>query len=320
MKMTRRDMIAGLTGLGLGSAWAASAGLRIEGGRAFGSAWRVSLDAGADIGNLGATLRRIFFEVDAEMSPFRKTSDISAFNESRSTEWQAMPPALCQVAGLALHVARLTDGAFDPTVGPIVSRFGFGPIQGKHGPYDGIHVRKTGLRKTTEDLTLDLCGIAKGHALDRVIAEVSRQGIPNALVEVGGEVRSLGQHPDGRPWNVAISDPQSTAFRVHRIVNLRGKALATSGHSINGVVGPISASHIVDPRQAEPAATELLSVSVLADTGTQTEALATACCAAGPVEGVAIARRLNVSALFVTRGSNAPVETMTARFPQHVLI
>ena len=320
MPMTRRTMILGMLGSSVNAASAMASGVQIDGGFAFGSSWRITTEDSAELARIRPMIEAIIAEVDSQMSPYRAESYLSAFNLARAQVWHPMPSALCHVATQALHIANLTDGAFDPTVGPTVSRYGFGPIKGRSGHFSGIDVTTMALRKTVPHLTLDLCGIAKGYALDRIAGALSRAGVANALVEIGGEVKALGRHPSGRPWNVAIADPTAIGFRTLRIITPGRYALATSGHAANGLRGPLRTSHIIDPHHGKPASTVLLSVSVLAATATQADAFATAFCAAGPEAGVALARRLKVTALFVMEGTRKPYEVTTGHFASHILV
>lgn len=319
MLLNRRAMILGLAGSGMGLAQSAAASEQVFGGLAFGSTWRAVTDRDADMGRIRSTIETVISEVDRTMSPYRQTSDLSHFNAAQTTDWQTMPTQLCEVASAAKNISAQTDGAFDMTVGPIVSRYGFGPITGGSGSYQNINIRKTALQKTQPDLTLDLCGIAKGYALDRITSALRNLGVTNALIEIGGEVRTLGHHPNGRAWQIAIADPTLRGFRAYRIVDPGHLALATSGHSANGIHGRISTSHIIDPRSERPAQASLASVSVLAPTAMTADARATALCAAGLVSGVALAHRLNIAALFIATSPGPAREVMTAGFSDHVL-
>lgn len=319
MLLTRRGMIFGALGATFGATHA-RANVQVQGGLSFGSSWRISVGETADFSVLRPMVEAVIAEVDRQMSPYKASSDLSAFNAARGVNWQPMPRAFCHVAGQALRIAQLTDGAFDPTVGPIVSRFGFGPIKGGAGHFTSINARASSLRKTAPEVTLDLCGIAKGFALDQIAKTVQRAGVRDALIEVGGEVKALGSHPDGRRWGVAIADPTSVDFKAYRIVSLDGHALATSGHAANGMTGRIATSHVINPKQSQPASGALLSVSVLAETALEADALATAFCAAGPTGGMALARRLAVAALFIVDTPDGVMDVMTGRFAQHVLI
>lgn len=320
MDLTRRAAILGLASASLSATVASANELRHDSGSAFGSSWRVSVDRSVDLTVVRPAVEAIIRQVDAQMSPYRNRSELTIFNESSKLEAQVMPPELCSVAAEALRIARLTDGAFDPTVGPVVSRFGFGPIQGGTGAFSQIEVTSDTLRKAIPDLTLDLCGIAKGYALDRIAEALERSGVRDAMIEVGGEIRVLGRHPKGRQWIAAISDPSVLGFQAYRLVAPGAQALATSGHAVNGVAAPISVSHIINPILQRPADTDLASVSVLAPTAMEADALATALCAAGSHKGISLAQRLDISALFILRRRGETSDHMTGRFGEHVLV
>jgi thiamine biosynthesis lipoprotein len=208
------------------------------------------------------------------------------------------PVPLLEVTRHALGVAEATGGAFDPTMGPLVHRYGFGPITGERAGPETIEAGLIGIAKTQAGATLDLCGIAKGYALDRLVADMEALGATDLLLELGGEVRALGAHPSGRPWQVAVEDPLSPVLAARHVVRPGGLALATSGLTANGVVGPVTVSHVIDPRTARPAQAYAASVSVLAETGMQADALATALLAMGE-DGPAFATRAGLAALFI---------------------
>lgn len=320
MVIDRRSVIFGFTATGLGLAHKAMAGVHSVGGHAFGSSWRVVAQDDIDFVQIITTVDAVVAQINRDMSPYQADSHLSVFNVGKARAWHNLPTALCHVASEALHIAELTDGAFDPTIGPIVSGLGFGPIKGSTGHYSDIKARSNAIRKGASNLTLDLCGIAKGYALDQIAESLRSRGITNALIEMGGEVLALGRHPDGRAWQVAVVDPNPVPFSAHRIVAPGPLALATSGHAANGLSVPISTSHIVDPLSGRSAATSLASVSVLAPTAIHADAFATALCAAGPLNGPALAHRLNLSALFITDGVDAAPEIITGAFARHILI
>src|SRR5690606_6396009 len=125
-----------------------------------------------------SALEAIIASVDGAMSPFRADSDLSRFNRAATTDWQPLSAATCTVVEEGLRVAALTGNAFNPTVGPLVGRYGFGPItHGLAGLPEEIVVRDGAARKARPGLSLDLCGIAKGHALDRMVVACRKQGM-----------------------------------------------------------------------------------------------------------------------------------------------
>lgn len=317
MKLTRRDILIGGASAAL-IARPASADTQVIAGPAFGSSWRV-VCAGGNTRAIRHSLNQVVARIDAEMSPYLPSSALSVFNASASDAWQDMPADLCSVAQAALALARFTDGAFDPTVGPAVNRMGFGPITGKSGAYTMVAARAQALRKAGPHLTLDLCGIAKGHALDRIVQALLSQGNAAFLVELGGEVRATGQHPAGRPWQVAIEDPWHPGFAAHRIVAPAGLALATSGHRANGLRGRVPTSHIINPQTNRPAISTVASVSVLEANAARADGLATALCAMGD-DAPLFAKRHGISALFIAGPPNAPREILTGHFRDHLIV
>ncbi|MCK0097353.1 FAD:protein FMN transferase [Yoonia sp. F2084L] len=319
MVLNRRDMILGLTAAGLILPNVANAATQVLGGHAFGSTWRVVADNGTDPALIRSTVQAVIDQTDREMSPYQAASALTRFNTRDTLAPQNMPQALCDVTAKALAIATLTGGAFDPTVGPMVARHGFGPIKGRLGTFADIAVRGDRIQKASPNLTLDLCGIAKGYALDQIVSQLSGIGLTAALIEVGGEVMTIGHHPDGRTWQVVIADPVAQDFRALDVIDPQGYALATSGHAANGVSGPIGTSHIINPRHMRPATTTLASVSVLANTALEADAFATALCAAGPEDGVVLAQQIGIAALFVTDGINTPERVITGTFAQHLL-
>lgn len=319
MQISRRSMMFGLAASSACLALPVFAKNQVLAGEAFGSTWRLVIEDVSKANIARSIVEKVVTEVDGEMSPYKASSALSLFNAAQTNDWQAMPEATCTVVGEALRIATLSGGAFDPTVGPTVGLFGFGPIKGGLGRPSDLTVSKHKIRKHTPDLTLDLCGIAKGYALDRVAKDLADSGFDNALIEIGGEVLVLGQHPNGRAWQVGITNPMSDIFDIQRIVEPAGQALATSGHAANGVSGPISTSHIIDPSTGRPTKTDLASVSVLAPTAMEADALATALCAAGVEKGVTLAERLGTSALFITDGAGTQAEIITGSFETHIV-
>ncbi len=318
MRLTRRSVLIGAGSAIIAGALPARAvgGVRIISGPAFGTAWRVALPEGSDAGAIAAAIGSIVDSVDASMSPFRRDSEISRFNASTSCDWQPASPEFCAVVAKSLNVAALSGGAFDPTVGPIVGRYGFGPIQAPTASsYRNLAARPDAVRKSEPDLTLDLCGIAKGHALDRIVAALDGLGVGSFLVELGGEVFARGAHPHGRAWQVGIERPVPAATSLQRIVRLAGRALATSGDAVNGyTIAGRRYSHVIDPRRGEPADNGIASVSVFMPAAMAADALATALMAMGPAAGATLAEDGKIPALFIIREGGELREIMAGGF------
>lgn len=317
--MKRRDLILGCGGVVLASALPAPARAATTalGGDAFGSTWRLVVAAGVDADSARGAIEAVIAQVDATMSPYRAETALSQFNRASHDQWHVMPSDVCAVAGAALEIASLTGGAFDPTIGPLVNRFGFGPIEGQTSGWQALKIDGDALLKAEPGATLDLCGIAKGHALDRIVAALLELGVADGLVELGGEVAAFGHHPDGRDWKVAIEDPRTDGLQAQRIVAPAGQALATSGHRVNGLRGAVATSHIIDPALLRPVDNGIASVSVLAQTAMRADALATALSAMAPGAAPRFAADHGIAALFVADDGH---DIMTGAFGEHVVV
>ncbi len=304
MKLTRRSFVMGASAaLAAPSLQAKTPNILRISGPAFGAMWHVSVPFGADTQAITSAVLIIVSAVDDFASPYRVDSEISGFNRNDTTNWIPLSPEALDVIHEAKHIADQTEGAFDPTLGGIVGRYGFGPITTlPTGSFQDLYVSDRGVRKADPLQTLDLCGIAKGHALDRIAGALMVLGHRNFFVELGGEVTAQGYHPDGLPWRAGIELPLADATDLLHIVSLTGEALATSGDAVNGYdYGNRRYSHIIDPRSRLPVDTTLASVSVFAPRAITADALATALFATGCEQGVALAERTKIPALFIVR-------------------
>jgi thiamine biosynthesis lipoprotein len=319
MRINRRNFLfagAGAMALTVHPALAGTIGV---GGPAFGSTWRAALPDATRSESVRKLVALVVAEINQAMSPYLAQSELSVFNGDNTLDWQHCSAPLALVADQALEMSRFTGGAFDPTVGPVVNRFGFGPIHGARARPEDISVSANGLRKRTAGLTLDLCGIAKGYALDRIIDGLPSVGVEAALIELGGEVRALGYHPDGRAWQVGIERPDAAPGRMAHIVAPGKMALATSGTGRQYVsLGQGGVSHLVDPRAARPVDAMPASVSVLADTAMRADGLATALMVMGMERGAAFAETHAIPALFARLDTDGSHEIMTGGFDAYV--
>lgn len=320
MRMTRRSFLVSTAGMMACALRPATAGTIGIGGQAFGGTWRAALPDKAQAYAMQRLVASVVAQVNQAMSPYLVGSEISVFNRSDRLDWQACSEPLTMVAEQALEISAMTGGAFDPTIGPLVNRFGFGPIHGERARPQDLSVGVNGLRKATPGLTLDLCGIAKGYALDRIVDALPLIGVNSALIELGGEVGTLGRHPDGRPWHVGIERPDAEPGRVGQVVAPGHLALATSGTGRQHVtLGQGGISHLIEPRTGRPVDAAPVSVSVLAETAMRADALATALMVMGVERGAAFAEAHSISALFVRLDSGGSHAVMTAGFERHVI-
>lgn len=318
---SRRAVIAGAAALFVPAAPCLARGpaptLTI-GGPAFGTSWQLTLPAGLDAADVSQAIRAETEAVDAAMSPWRPDSALAKFNAAPPGGLR-VPRDAAHVAAQALALAEATGGVFDPSVGPLVARWGFGPIAGDGaGGSEGMQAGTDVLVKARRGQTLDLCGIAKGHALDRIVTLV-RGRCDSFLVSLGGELAARGRHPSGRPWQVAVEDPRPGAAGAVDVLALDGMALATSGDRVNGYeFGGRRVGHVIDPRTHAPAGGGVASVSVVAADGLRADGWATALMAAGAADGPTLADEHGIAALFLVRDADGGLRRIeTAGFARH---
>ena len=296
-----------------------------------GTTWsaRVAAPATLDRAALYAAITAELDAVIAAMSHWEARSQISRFNRAPANSWHTLSPAFFHVLDAGLALARESNGAFDPTAGALVNLWGFGPAPAPPGlpTRDAISAARsaTGWASVKLDrharracqpggVQLDLSGIAKGHAVDRVAACILARGHRHALVEVGGEYRGMGMKPDGQPWWVAIEPPPGMALPETRIA-LYGLSVATSGDYRRWFdQGGRRYAHSLDPRSGWPVDNGVASVTVVHADCMMADALATALLVMGPEEAVPFATAREIAALIVKRSDAAVVEHVTPAF------
>jgi thiamine biosynthesis lipoprotein len=328
MKLKRRAFLASTAaaacsiGLPRGAAAAGEGETRVIGGPAFGSYFRAVLPRDADGHAARAAIAKTVAEIDDALSPYQKGSEISRFNAASADRWRPIGRDTAQVMAEGLRIAGLTGGAFDPTVGPIAGRYGFGPFKGeRHGTFLDIACRDRHARKTVAGASFDPCGIAKGHALDRIAQRLMGLGIPAFLVELGGEIIARGRHPSGRPWQAGVERPAPGAMRFQHILRLEDMALATSGDREAGyAVDGKRYSHIINPRTGRPMGGNVASVSVIHRRAMTADALATGLAAMGPEAGLAFAERERLAALYILREGDRLISAESPAFAQYRIV
>jgi thiamine biosynthesis lipoprotein len=154
-------------------------------------------------------------------------------------------------------------------------------------------------------LQADLGGIAKGYGVDLAARAIEAFGVEHYMIEVGGEVRTLGRNAAGQPWQIGIEEPDALPQRARLVVPLSGRAMATSGdYRIYFEQAGRRYSHEIDPRSAAPIAHGLASVTVIAGDCMTADALATALIVLGPQAGWALAQRETLAAYFIVRDAD----------------
>lgn len=294
--------------------------------------WSLICDAGPEVDEpaLHRDLAVVVDEVDRQMSPWKPKSELTRLNASPVDAWVSLPPAILEVLARALGISRLSDGAFDPAVGTLVDAWGFGPARGEpdvqaigcarsedgRPAHNWLELDLTaGRARKHARMQLDLCGIAKGYAVDRMIAVVQTHGVAHALAALDGELRALGHQGNGEPWAIALESPQYTQRTTRGVIELADLAVATSGDYRHWLqIGGVRVAHTMDGRCGAPVHNDVASVTVLARDGISADAWATALLVSGPSAGMALAQRMGLEALWLLRREGSLVELGLGRF------
>ena len=229
-------------------------------------------------------------KVDASLSMFNPQSTISRFNRGETDDADEM---LREVLSMSFTINQATNGAFDPTVAPLVNAWGFGFKSGQLPDstqvdslralvgLSAIHLQDGKLTKDNPLSILDFSAIAKGYGVDCAAQVLRNHGIRNFMVEIGGEVVTEGVNDKGEPWRIGINKPDddstSTNTELQDIIALSSKAIATSGNYRNYYVSEgRKISHTINPQTGYPAQQDILSSTVMAPSCAEADAFATA--------------------------------------------
>ncbi len=328
--ISRRDVLRGAQGLALTTPLLGLVGcqelgagtdLTVIDGETMGTTYSVKIaDAPNALGRerAGSDINRLLETVNQQMSTYRPDSELSRFNEAGAGTWIDVSPDTATVITEARRLSDLTEGAFDTTVGPLVDLWGFGPgndsksvpsetriadVRAKIG-FRNVHLRSSApaLSKDSDAIRVDLSGIAKGFGVDKIADYLEQAGARHFLVEVGGDMRSRGLNASGKAWQIGIEKPLTGRGQLQQIVPLSDRAMATSGdYRIFFEREGTRYSHIVNPQTGRPVSHALASVTVVAETAMQADALSTALFVLGPDAGLELAKTQNIAAFFIAK-------------------
>lgn len=277
-------------------------------------------------------------EVNRQMSTYQQDSEISRFNQMRDTRKpMAISPDFAYVTAEAIRLNKLTHGALDVTVGPLVNLWGFGPnkeVTYEPSPAEIAAASKVvgidkillntdtqppTLAKTQPEVYLDLSSIAKGFGVDKVAQHLENLGIRNYLVEIGGELHGKGRNSEGQPWRIGIEQPnivQGSAAQI--IMPLDNKSLATSGdyRIFHLDKQGRRLSHIINPQTKRPISHRLASVSVVADNATTADGLSTGLFVLGEQEALKLAEEKGLAIFMIIQTDKGYQTEMSSAFKQ----
>ncbi len=270
--------------------------------------------------------------VDNLMSDYKNDSEIGIINKNAAEKAVQVGESTFEVLQRSVEFSKLTDGAFDITVGPLVDLFRTAKethIAPTQEQIDNAK-SKVGYEKLTldsnnrtvkfavEGMRLDLGGIAKGYGIDKAIEAAKKSGAIGAMVDIGGDVRCFGIPAKGQDhWMVGLQDPNLSANTTGLDLVLRLKitdgAVTTSGdYQQFVIIDGKEYSHIID-RKTGTSSEGLSSVTIIADNATDADALATAVSVMGADKGLALIEKFpDTEAILIPSGQKEFITTTGA--------
>lgn len=297
-------------------------------------------DSMVDSGVIEATKEKadeVLANVNRQMSTWDPKSEITIFNKKTDQQPMTVSHDFIRVLKLADVVYQESEGAFDPTVGPLVDLWGFGKEGSRFSPPSDEQIEKrkkyvgfdlidivdsTMIEKKYAETQLDLSAIAKGFGVDMVADLLKNIGYTNFMVEIGGEVVLSGQKKSGK-WRIGIDRPYFDAIpgeNLEAILEVSDAGIATSGDYRNYFVSDDKTySHTINPVSGEPIVNGVASVTVIAPTCILADAMATAIMVMGKERGLNwVQSKENVEAFIIIRTVEDYEEAFSSGFKQYL--
>lgn len=298
-------------------------------GETMGTTWSAKfLGTSQTATALQQVIRTELDRVSEQMSSWEWDSDISRFNRTEPGTWFAVPAEFWTVIVTGLRIAQESSGAYDPTVGSLVDLWGFGPaarrtilpsrrevseLQSGSG-WQNLQLDHSSrrLRRMTP-CRLDFNGIAKGYAVDLLMTALRKQGVRDALVEIGGELSGAGLKPDGTPWWIDVDRP--TPFPGSQLPSLRVAlhelSIATSGCERHFIDAGRTFSHSINPQTGMPIDNGMIAATVIHSSCMEADAYATAFMVMGPTATLDLANRYEIAAMLLVAIGEDVTEILT---------
>lgn len=264
-------------------------------------------------------------EINRQMSTYIKDSEISKFNQLKSQDTFIISPWFQEVLSFSIKLTKKTFGYFDPTVGPLVNIWGFGPNKSKEIPdhkkiketlsfvgIDKLVLNKDKISKKHPKLYLDLSSIAKGFAVDQLSTHLLELGLENHLIEIGGELKAHGYRNNDKneSWIIGIEKPIEKRS-VHELIKLHNLSIATSGDYRNFTsTDSGNLTHTINPKTGRAISTDLVSVSLLAESCMEADAIATALLVMGQKKALQFAKEQQLATMFITKTHEGALKTI----------
>ena len=235
----------------------------------------------------------LLLNINNQMSTWDNDSEISKFNKWVSLEPYYVSNEFLEVVSNSLSISKQTKGYFDVVIFDLMSMWGFGPLPKQGTPknnsidsvlqftgHENITISNDSISKLHKNSKIDLNAIAKGYAIDKIFEYLKSEGFKNIFVEIGGEIRCSSKSRKKPNWSIGIENPPTKTGvnqKYASILDIKDKSVATSGNYRNfiNMDGEII-GHTINPKTGMPVKTNVLSVTVIAESCMDADAWATA--------------------------------------------
>lgn len=288
-------------------------------GMTWNTMYHITYEYGSDLTD---SIQLVLDSIDSNLSYFNSDSEVSALNRAYSS--LKIGRMLKDVYNLSYKIRKISDSLFDPTVSPAISAWGFGKDRmavpdtltldslRQFIGMDKTRISGDTLYKDDPRIEFNFSAVAKGYGVDRVAEMMKRNGVVNYMIEIGGEIRASGHSPSGHKWLIGIDAPEDTPLpgeKPVRTISFTDMGMATSGNYRNYHKDKRGNKygHTISTMTLRPIQTDLLSVTIMAPTCAEADALATASMAMGYIRSARMIDSLALPALFIVERNGKPV-------------
>lgn len=228
-------------------------------------------------------------DIDDKMSVFKDYSEISKINMNTGN-YEEVSEDTYLVIENAVKYSKLTEGTFDPTIGPLVNLWNIGTDNARIPDKDEIEERlklvnyediildnkNSSIKLCHKSQAVDVGGIAKGYAADVAARIFAKNHIRSAIIDLGGNIFALGRKPGGKLWDIGIQNPLRSRGEYIAIISVKNKSIVTSGnYERYFMAGGKKFHHIIDPRTGYPSASKIISATIISDKSITGDGLST---------------------------------------------
>lgn len=266
-------------------------------------------------------------EIENRMSVTISNSDVSKINKNAGIKPIQVHEDVYYVIEKAKHFAELSQGAYEPTIGPLVELWNITGNEDKERDsipteeeikekmelvdYNDLELMENNyIFLKRKGMKLDLGGIVKGYAADEVKRIFEENGVESAIIDLGGNVYALGEKASGESWRIGIQDPFSVTGNYIGILNVKDKSIVTSGdYERFFIYEGEKYHHIIDSKTGYPSKNEVSGVSILSKRSIDGDALSTALFVLGVEEGTKLVNQLeDIDVIFITKGKEVYIQ------------